>query len=177
MKAKMNKITSRSTRLVWLVVLCLGVAVSGCKKEGPIGPAGATGETGAAGAAGPDATTFNFNLTFGAGDTWASYGGITGFDAGDVLVSFILFETLGGDAYWTQMPVVISGVNFLPEFSDTDGYMFMNTIYADGSSGSPWTSATTLAFKVVLIKSSGLILHPDLDLSSYDDIQEVFDLD
>lgn len=124
-----------------------------------------------------EAKTFNYTLTFNPGDSFQSYYGITGYDQGDVVITYVLYETLGGDSYWTQTPVVINNlVNIVPEFSDIDGSLFINTLKASGQSGSPWAATTTLAFKSVLIKSSGLKKHPNLDLTDYNEVKKAFDL-
>lgn len=150
-------------------------SLSSCKKE--VGPQGEQGIQGAQGQQGPDAKTFNFNLTYNSGDTFKGYNGITGFDSGDVVLTFVLYETLGSTGYWSQMPIILPGyANFIPEFSETTGNLFINTKKTDGTAGSPWTSTSTFSFKAVLIKSSGLIQNPDVDLTSYEAVKEAFNL-
>ena len=119
------------------------------------------------------AKTFNFDLTFNAGDTYQSFSGITGYEPGDVVISFVKTDSY----LWVQMPVILYNyVNLLPEFSENTGDLFINTLFADGSAGSPWTSPTSASFKAVLIKSSGLIQHPDVDLTSYASVKKAFKL-
>ncbi len=119
------------------------------------------------------AKTFNFDLTFNAGDTYQSFSGITGYEPGDVVISFVKTDSY----LWVQMPVILYNyVNLLPEFSENTGNLFINTLFADGSAGSPWTSPTSASFKAVLIKSSGLIQHPDVDLTSYSAVKKAFNL-
>jgi hypothetical protein len=123
------------------------------------------------------AKTFNFDLTFNAGDTYQSFSGITGYEPGDVVITFALYEQLGGSNFWVQMPVIFNNyVSLIPEFSDNTGNLFINTLFADGSAGSPWTTTSTFSFKAVLIKSSGLIQHPDVDLTSYSAVKKAFNL-
>lgn len=123
------------------------------------------------------AKTFNFSLTFGAGDTFKSYSGITGYDAGDVLLTFVHYDTYGGTPYWVQTPVIVNNfVNVFTEFETTSGHLFVNTLKADGTSGSPWTSSSTFSFKAVLIKSTGLIQNPNVDLTNYEAVKEAFNL-
>jgi hypothetical protein len=119
------------------------------------------------------AKTFNFDLTFNAVDTYQSFSGITGYEPGDVVISFVKTDSY----LWVQMPVILYNyVNLLPEFSENTGDLFINTLFADGSAGSPWTSPTSASFKAVLIKSSGLIQHPDVDLTSYASVKKAFKL-
>lgn len=139
-----------------------------CKKEGPIGPEGP---------AGPDAKTFNFNLTFNPGDTYKSYDGIIGFDTDDVLLVYVKYAEYGGTPYWVQTPIIVNGeVNIFAEFSNDSGHIFVNSEYADGSVGSPWTASNTFAFRAVLIKSSQIKANPDLDLTSYEAVSDRFGL-
>ncbi len=165
----MKKITTTLAMGIIATVLLF----SGCKK-GDTGPAGATGPQGSPG---PQAKTFNFNLTFNTGDTFQSYAGITGFDADDVVMVYAKYETLGTTDYWSQLPVVIgNAVNFIPEFSDQTGFLFINTLKADGTSGSPWTSASTIAFKAVLIKSSQIKANPHVNYSDYSAVKKAFNI-
>ncbi len=159
--------------LMTLLVITFVFSI-GCTKEGKQGPQGITGAVGPKGDNGPDATTYNFNLTFNAGDTYKSYGGITNYDTDDVVFFFIYYENLSGVSYWTSMPVMISNINFVPEFSDQSGYAFINTTLSNGSS--PWTSTTTLSFKAVLIKSSQRLAHPDIDYTNYYEVKGAFNL-
>jgi hypothetical protein len=158
------------------VVLTLILGLSSCKK-GDTGPAGPTGTAGAQGQAGPQAKTFNFNLTFNAGDTFKSYAGVTGYDADDVLLFYAKYETLGTTAYWAPLPLILDDlVNIIPEFSETDGFVFINTLKADGTTGSPWASSATIAFKAVLIKSSQRVANPNVNLNNYEDVKKAYNL-
>lgn len=155
-----------------MLLLTTVIGISSCKKQ--VGEKGDKGDTGQSG---PDAKTFNFDLTFTSSDTYQSYSGITGYDAGDVVLVFVKYEELSGTGYWVQLPFILDGeVNIFPEFSETSGNLFINTQKADGSAGSPWGSTTNLSFKAVLIKSSGLIKHPDVDLTNYEEVKETFKL-
>ncbi len=161
-----------------VIIAIAATTLIGCKgKDGEPGAQGPQGQTGNTGQAGPEATTFNFNLTFNAGDTYKSYGGITGYDANDVVLVFALYETLGTENFWVQLPVVLDNfVNIIPEFSSQSGYLFINTLKADGTSGSPWTSSNTISFKAVLIKSRALLAHPGIQLKPYNEIKQILNL-
>ena len=169
----MNKTIKTMTTLMAGLALTLGLTFSSCKK----GDTGPKGETGADGIAGPQAKTFNFNLTFSSGDTYKSYSGITGYDADDVVIVYVMYETLAGTNYWTQLPVILSNaVSFVPEFSETSGFLFINTLKASGAAGSPWTSTSTLAFKAVLIKSSQIAANPNINYKDYNAVKSAFKL-
>lgn len=127
------------------------------------------------------ARVFNYNLTFNAGSTFAYYDGISPYyTAGDVIVTYYLFENLGNnsnpDYYWVSLPFKEEayGINWFAEFSSADGSIFINAEKSNGSS--PFTSSFTNAFKSVLIKANGLKKHPDLDLSSFEEVSKAFDL-
>jgi hypothetical protein len=159
-----------------IIAICLiALTLGSCKKEA--GPKGDTGATGAQGATGPAAKTFNFSLTFDAGETFESYDGITGFKAGDIVMTYIKYETLLDEAYWTQLPLVFSNtVNFVPEFNEKTGYLFINTDNADGSAGSPWTSSTTIDFKAVLITVAQQMAHPNVNWEDYNEVKQALDI-
>lgn len=175
--------------LTLLLGLTLLISFTACEKEGPIGPQGEQGPQGATGANGADgadgadgqsaldAKTFNYTLTFTTSDTWQTYSGITGFDTDDVIITYVQFETINNVPFWTQIPFTYGGITYFPEFSETTGQIYINTIKSDGSAGSPWTATTTLGFKSVLIKSSQRTLQPDLDYSDYLKVKEVFGLE
>jgi hypothetical protein len=161
------------------LALTIGLTLSSCKKpeKGETGPKGETGATGAQGQAGPQAKTFNFILTFAAGDTYQSYSGITGFNADDVIMVYKVYETLGTTKYWTQLPWVVSNyVNIVPEFSESTGLLFINTEKADGTVGSPWTTTNTFDFKAVLISSSQRAANPNINWKNYTEVKKVLKL-
>tara|TARA_R110001592_G_scaffold142757_1_gene365067 strand:+ start:69 stop:596 length:528 start_codon:yes stop_codon:yes gene_type:complete len=168
-------------RLSILVIIASVLTTFSCTKEGKQGETGQQGATGAVGPQGdpgPQAKTFNFNLTFNAGDTYKSYNGITGFDADDVLLVYIFNANYGAD-YYVQLPYILggsTGINIYAEFSEVEGFLFINTENANGTSGSPWTSTTTLGFKAVLISSSARLANPDVDYSNYYEVKGYFNL-
>jgi hypothetical protein len=124
----------------------------------------------------PSATTYNFNLTFDPGETFESYSGITGFDNNDVVLVYIRYEVLGSDGFWTLLPWMSEsdGVYIVPEFSESTGLLFINTTWANGNSGSPWSSSITFYFKAVLIKSKSLL--QDVDYTNYEEVKEAYKL-
>ncbi len=166
-------------KLKTIITICaITLTFSACKKEvGPKGDKGETGATGAQGQPGPLAKTFNFSLTFNPGDTFKSYSGITGFTSGDVVMTYMKYETLGTESYWTQIPyLVANAVNFVPEYGEQTGLLFINTEKADGSSGSPWGSTASFDFKAVLITTSHRMAHPNVDWSNYPEVKQALNL-
>ena len=67
-------------------------------------------------------------------------------------------------------------MNIIPEFSKSSGFVFINTLKADGTSGSPWTSSSTLSFKAVLVKSSLLIANPGITSKNYEEVKRILNL-
>ena len=146
---------------------------TGCKKP----EKGDKGDIGATGPQGPDATTFTYFLNFSPSSTFDTYSGITGFDANDVVVNYVFNANYGGEDFYIQLPYVLSGsVNIYAEVGETTGLVFINTDKADGTSGSPWTSAVSLKFKSVLIKSRAMKQHPGLNLKDYNAVKQAFNL-
>ena len=164
-------------KLLTLLLIANSIMIIGCTKEGDTGPVGPTGSQGQKGDPGPEARTFSFNLTFNPGDNFKSYNGITGVDTDDVMLFYVYYETLASVDYWTALPVIIGGINYIPEFSDQSNIIFINTKKADGSTGSPWGVTTTLSFKVVLIKSSLISEKPYVDYTNYQEVKETFGLE
>ena len=126
-----------------------------------------------------NAKTHHFSLTFEPGDTWQKYSGITNFDTNDVVIVYVWSASYSGENYWVQLPHMYStnSINIWPEFGEETGDLFINTTWADGTAGSPWSTNTTLDFKAVRIPSSGMILHPNLDYSDYKQVEKAYNLE
>ena len=146
-----------------------------CEKEGPTGPQGEQGEQGVAG---PEARVHVFSLKFNAGETFETYDKITNFNKGDVVIVYILWDTYGGDDFYTQLPFMINSnsINVWPEFSESDGLLFINTTLADGTTGSPWSSSATLNFKAVVLKGSYKMEYPNVNFNDYEEVKTVLNL-
>ncbi len=157
------------------VVLIILMAITGCeKKQGPKGDQGATGPQGASG---PSAKTFTFTGNFNSTTQFIYYTGLmSSFDADDVVITYIFNANYGGTDYYVMLPYVVSGfVNVYAEVGE-NGSIYINTDKADGSAGSPWTSPATFQFKAVLIKSSQIKKHPNVDYSNYSEVKATFNL-
>jgi len=125
----------------------------------------------------PDATTFNFNLTFSSGDTVKTYTGITGFTENDVVLLYVYNDQIAGENYYVQLPyTALNLVNIYGQFSSTTGKVYVHTEKADGSAGSPWTSSNTFSFKAVLIPSKSMLFNQDVDYSNYFEVKRRFHL-
>ena len=124
----------------------------------------------------PQAKMYEYTLHYNAGETYKSYQGIINdYESGDIIVTFV--EDPNEDNltdFWVQVPYENhNGVKFFAEFTST-GTVFLNTTTASGLS--PWTNWHYFNCRSVLIKSSGLILNPNVDLTSLKAIQEAFNL-
>jgi hypothetical protein len=122
-----------------------------------------------------EAKVFKYTLQYFAGDTYKDYTGITGYDDGDIIVTFIEDpneQNLTG--FWVQTPYENNdGVKFFAEITDL-GTVYLNTTTSNGSS--PWNSNHYFNCKSVLIKASGLAKNPNLDLTNYEEIRQTFQL-
>jgi len=123
----------------------------------------------------PQNKTFSYNLTFAAGSTYEEYNGVTGFDANDVLLTYMFTDNFGQNFY-TLIPITSDDITFYPEFSENSGQLFINAIWADGTAGSVFASSVTFSFKTVLIKSSAIANRPDVDLNNYKEVVKAFNL-
>ena len=155
--------------LVIGLTLSFGLSFSSCKKA-ETGPKGATGE------AGPEAKSYNVYLTYNAGDIAKSFTGITDYDIDDAVLCYLMVNSSSSKL---TLPVTYDGVQYKLvdyPYSESIGAIQVLTYNpADGVS-SPWNGTNTLHFKVVHIKSSGLITHPDVNLSNYEEVKAAYDL-
>lgn len=152
-----------------LTIALIGITTFACTKEG------AKGEQGIQGVAGPSAKNYEFNLTFDAGSTFEQCPTVSNWADGDALLFFTVYETLGGENYYVSLPYSNGTFTFAPEFGEVNGIAYINA-YDDNTFTSPFASSQTFSFKMVHIKASGLILHPDVDLTDYKEVKNTFDL-
>lgn len=148
------------------LLLILSLVFFACQKGSP-GPKGDPGES---------AKTFNFNLTFNLGDTYQEFNGISGFEAGDMVITYIYNESYGNESYYVQTPYQVGNLYFWTEVSESTGRLYVNVSKTDGSVGSAYTTSTTLSFKAILIKSTAIAANPDVDYTNYKEVVEAFDL-
>jgi hypothetical protein len=122
-----------------------------------------------------DAKVFRYTLNFFSGDTYKDFTGISGFEAGDIIITFVEDPNEDGlTGFWVQTPYENnSDVKFYTEITD-GGSVFLNTTTSNG--GSPWSSFHYFNCKSVLIKASGLAKNPNLDLTNFEEIKKTFDL-
>ena len=156
---------------ITVLLLAFGLTLGSCKKveKGPAGSVGATG------ASGPEAKTYTVDLMYYAGDTYKTFSGVTDFEEGDVLLFFVQIGSgFGGDGY-IQMPLSLDGIDYVGQFYEISGTALMYN-YTSGTTSSPWTSSQVMRYKIVHIKSTGLIKHPNTDLSNYAEVKAAFDL-
>jgi hypothetical protein len=163
-------------KTILLIGLGLMIVVTSCKKE-VTGPKGDQGAQGIQGVQGPEAQTETFTLQFNSGDTYKSYSpNFSNYKSTDVILIFVLSANYGGTDFYVQTPFVTSGINFYGEFSENTGQIFINTVYADGTAGSPWTSSQTFGFKAVHISSKMYQMHPNVDHSNYLEVKKAYNL-
>lgn len=122
-----------------------------------------------------DAKVFKYTLQYNSGDTYKEYTGITGYDEGDIIITFIEDPNEQSlSDFWVQTPYENhDGVKFFAEIAGA-GIVYLNTTTSNGSS--PWNSPHYFNCKSVLIKASGLAKNPNLDLTDYEEIKQTFQL-
>jgi hypothetical protein len=156
-----------------IIFAVVSILFSACKKEGPQGPQGSQGPQGEVG---PQAKTYNFSLTFDPGETFESFSGITGFDDNDVVMTYVNADNIGGVSSWVQLPAIFNYTNFVPEFFEDNGQLFINLMDANGYEFVSFPSSTSFNFKAVHIKSSGRKANPNVDFTNYEEVKKVFKL-
>ena len=153
-----------------------------CAKDGEVGPQGEQGiqgEQGVQGETGEDGTeavVYTFSLTFTSTD-WGE--GFTGLGTYNSNTDAILVYIKGG-TYYSLLPYTIlyepvpKNVLVYAEIDQT-GLVWIETVWDDGSIGSPWTSDVTIAFKAVHIKGvSGN--KSSIDYSDYEQVKKYYNL-
>ncbi len=157
----------KKTIFKMLAIALIGMTTFACQKEGPKGEQGIQGEPG------PSAKNYEFILTFPAGSTFQQCPTVSNWADGDALLFFTVYETLSGEDYYISLPYSNGTFTFAPEFGETNGISFINA-YNDNTFTSPFTTSSSFKFKMVHIKASGLILHPDVDLTDYKEVYNTF---
>ena len=168
-----TKITTMLAALMLVAVL-----FTNCKKEpGPKGDAGAVGATGPQGLPGPSAKTYTFNAFFDTSIQYYTYNGLFGeYDSDDAVLVYVLNAYYSSTPYCVLLPYVANGtVNIYAEIGDL-GTIYINTDKANGTAGSPWTSSVSFKFKAVVIKSTMLKKHPEVNLKNYDEVAQTFNI-
>ena len=157
-----------------LFFACMISLITSCKKVE--GPQGEQGEQGIQGEQGPQAKTYNFNLNFGAGDTFQSYTGIKNdFNEDDVILTFVEYDQVGGNPTYVQLPFEDNGISWVADFIGNDGTLYIS-IFNSSNGSSVISSSTLISCKAVLIKSSSITKNPNLDLSSYKAVEKAFNI-
>lgn len=156
-------------------LVAIALVTTSCKKDP--GPKGDTGAQGPQGIPGPSAKTYTFAANFSSTSQYYSYSGLIGlYTADDAILVYVMNATYSAVDYYVQLPYVVGGsVNVYAEVGET-GIIFINTDKANGTSGSPWTSNVSFKFKAVVIKSSQLKKHPDINLKDYNEVVQTFNI-
>ena len=173
----MKQVIKTMTVSIVGILLTFGLTLSACKKveKGPAGPTGLTGATGATGANGPEAKTYNVTYNYAAGETYRYYSGVTDFEPDDALLIYLVYTSVGGETLCTPISATVYGVDYLTLFAESTGAISFYT-YSAGTYSSPWSTNQEVRYKIVHIKSSGLIKHPNVDLSNYEDVKVAYNL-
>lgn len=166
----------RSINLICMICAVALISLTGCKKEP--GPKGDTGPAGPTGASGPQAKTYTFTATFNSTTTFGSYSGITNFDADDMVLVYLFEATYAGEDFYVQLPFLSStgNVKHYAEVGENNGLIFVNAVFANGSSGGVYSTNTTLKYKAIHIKSSQVKAHPDVNYLDYQAVRKAFNI-
>ena len=163
--------------------IVLALTLNSCKKveKGPAGPAGpagatgATGSTGETGQSGPEAKTYHVQFTYGAGETYREFYGVTNYESNDALLVYLVYVGVGGGTYCTPISATVYGIDYLTVHLESTGVVSFNT-FAAGTYSSPWSTDQVVNYKIVHIKSTGLIKHPNVDLTNYAEVKAAYNL-
>lgn len=159
-----------------MAIAVFALTFTSCKKEP--GPKGETGPTGPAGASGPQAKTYTFTATFNSTTTFGSYSGVTNFDQDDMILVYLFEATYATEDFYVQLPFLSASgnVKHYAEVGESNGLIFVNAVFANGSGGGVYSSNTTLKYKAIHIKSSQVKAHPDINYQDLQAVQKAFNI-
>jgi len=160
-----------------LLLIVTLVALSSCKKHGCTDPTALNYSSEANKDDGsciqPSQTIFEeqFNLTFGPTSTYGIYDPTFNYAPGDA----IILENLTDPSfnYWSSLPIVTTGAVFWGEYGYDAGDIWIYTDEVATGNDFPWTSNVTFGFRALLIKKSALILNPDLEGMTIDEVKAI----
>ncbi len=170
-----------------LIILLLSTTLLfSCSKEGdpgPMGPSGIQGPQGESGIqgpqgeSGPGAIVYDFDLSFGPEDTFNNFNGMMD----DYLETDVAMVYIRNEYGWVPLPYYWVGegdyidINIYPEIAD-DGKIWINTIRADGETGSPWNETVTIEFRAVLIMSEFIVYKDSQQTPPYEVLKSQLNL-
>lgn len=158
-----------------LGLLVVTTFLGACKKkevEGPAGPAGADG----------NANVKSLTVSTVAAD-WTG-DGVAGYSitlsapiiTADIVATgaVLCYMEISGTTYALPYSYLYNGFTRHMLFQYAEGTVTVERRDDDGVTSNPGVSNAKI--KVVAISSTGLIQHPNLDLSNYEEVKEAFDL-
>ena len=93
------------------------------------------------------------------------------FVPGDVVIAY--WRELANTSLFVQLPFQFyNTVYFWPEMYPNASMILINTT-PDGTSNSPWTTNTTLTFRIVVIKATAARSVPKIDYNNYQEIKNI----
>ena len=112
-----------------------------------------------------------FSMTFGPSVAYNIHNVSFNYEPGDV----IIIENLTDPTYnyWSAMPIVTNGVVVWSEYGYDNGEIW---VYADdANTGNDYffSSSVNFGFRAMLIKKSALILNPDLEKMSIEEVKAI----
>lgn len=169
-------------------ILFLAVAImtafASCIKEGPEGPAGRDGINGINGINGTNGnanvvsssvnvTAANWTVSSNTYKVSITYPAITNdiINKGAVLV----YQQFDANSY--QLPRTWYPASTYSRTMDYSVYLGGLSVFVSDSDLTLPTNPGAQTFKIVVIASSQLALHPDVDLSNYEQVREAFELE
>ena len=162
-----------------LTLVIISIITTSCTKEGAPGPQGTQGNTGATGQTGnqgPNAKTYDYNLTFSSTTTTAIYGGIPVIGASDIILTYIRVYSPGGTMLsWSSTPYINNGIQYMSG-NDGTGNVWVKCQYTNGSTVSPYTTATQVGFKSVVIKGDAGLRKASINYSNYGEVAAYYGL-
>ena len=114
-----------------------------------------------------------FTMTFGPASSYGIYNPSFFYTPGDA----IIIEHLSDPTYnyWSALPVVTTSLVLWGEYGYDLGDIWLYTDEVASGNDFPWNTDVTFGFRALLIKKSALIMNPDLEDMTIDEVKAILE--
>jgi hypothetical protein len=170
---KKTATAGKTAKTLGMFALVCGFLFTNCAKDGatgPAGPAGANGTNGNANVVSSSITSSNWSYTSPSWKISFTYASITQaiIDKGAVIVYIKV-----GSAY-NQLPLTFYPTSSYSRSYEVSTYLGGLDIFCTDSDLTQPSNPGSQNFKIVVIASSELVKHPNVNLDNYEDVKRTF---
>ena len=114
-----------------------------------------------------------FNLTFGSTVSYGIYNPTFDYAPGDAIILEHLTDPTYN--YWSPLPFVTTGIVVWGEYGYDIGDVWIYIDEVDTGNDFIWTSDVTFGFRALLIKKTALILNPNLENMTINEVKAILE--